>query len=154
MKVKINRKLGGYQCGLTLIELILSMVLISIAVTGVLSVMNLTVKYSADPLIQHQALAIAEAYLEEILLQGYSDPNGSNTGETRATFDNVDDYNGLSDTGAHDQQGTLINNLSTYNVSVDVADQTVSGLVAKRVNVSVSAPGALGINLAGYKFAN
>jgi MSHA pilin protein MshD len=77
------------QRGVTLIELILSMVIISIAVTGVLSVMNLTVKHSADPVVEHQAIAIAEAYLEEILLQAYTDPNGTNAGETRSSFDNV-----------------------------------------------------------------
>lgn len=140
------------QRGLTLIELILSMIVISIAVTGVLSVMNLTVRYSADPLLQHQALAVAEAYLEEILLQSYTDPNGSNAGEARDTFDNVDDYNGLSDTGARDQQGAAIGTLASYNVSVAVADQLVSGLTAKRVNVTVTAPGFGDLTLVGYKF--
>ncbi len=142
-----------YQTGVTLIELILSMVIISIAVTGVFSVMNLTVRHSADPVVEHQAIAIAEAYLEEIMLQAYTDPNGTNAGETRTSFDNVDDYNGLSDTGAHNQQGSLLGNLSSYNVAVAVADQAVSGLTGKKVTVTVTGPGVSGLSLVGYKFA-
>jgi MSHA pilin protein MshD len=142
-----------HQSGVTLIELILSMVIISIAVTGIFSVINLTVNQSADPVVQHQAIAIAEAYLEEIQLQSYSDPNGSNAGETRASFDNVADYNGLNDVGAHNQRGTSLSNLSSYNVSVAVVDQAVTGLTAKKITVTVSGYGASGLSLVGYKFA-
>ena len=142
-----------HQAGVTLIELILSMVIISIAITGVFSVMNLTVSHSADPVVQHQAIAIAEAYLEEIQLQSYTDPNGTNVGETsRASFDNVADYNGLNDVGAHNQQGALLSNLSSYNVSVAVVDQPVTGLTAKKITVTVSGPGVSGLALVGYRF--
>lgn len=146
--------LNSCERGLTLIELILSMVIISVALVGVLSVMNLTVRNSADPLIQHQALAIAEAYLEEILLQAYDDPNGTNVGENRATYDNVADYNGLNDAGALDQRGNAIPGLSSYGVSVAVTDQVIAGLTARRVAVTVIGPGFAGLTVAGYKFNN
>ncbi len=141
-----------HQTGVTLVELILSMVIISIALTGVFSVINLTVRHSADPIVQYQAIAVAEAYLEEILLQSAIDPDGSNAGETRASYDNVADYNGLSDIGAHNQQGVLLSPLSSYNVSVAVADQAIVGLTAKKVTVTVSGPGVTGLALVGYKF--
>lgn len=140
-----------HQSGVTLIELILSMVIISIALVGILSVMNLTVSHSADPVVEHQAIAIAEAYLEEIQLQAYSDP-GAAACASRACFDDVDDYNGLNDVGAHDQNDVLIGNLSSYNVSVAVAPQTVSTLAAKEITVTVSGPGVAGLALVGYKF--
>jgi MSHA pilin protein MshD len=142
------------QQGLTLIELILSMLIISIALVGVFSVMNLTVSHSADPLVQHQAIAIAEAYLEEIQLQAFNDPDGTNSGETRATFDNVDDYNGLNDVGARNQNGAPITSLSAYNVLVAVADQAVAGLTAtaKKITVTVTGPGVSGLTLVGYRF--
>lgn len=141
------------QAGVTLIELILSMVIISIALTGVFSVINLTVSHSADPVVEHQAIAIAEAYLEEIQLQSFTDPDGTNVGETsRARFDNVDDYNGLNDVGAHNQLGASITSLSSYNVTVAVVNQTVVGLAAKEITVSVSGPGVSGLTLVGYKF--
>jgi MSHA pilin protein MshD len=140
------------QQGLTLIELILSMLIISIALVGVFSVMNLTVSHSADPLVQHQAIAIAEAYLEEIQLQAFNDPDGSNSGETRATFDNVDDYNGLSQAPLNQNGLPLGGNLTSYNVLVAVANQTVTGLDAKKITVTVTGPGVSGLALVGYRF--
>ncbi|CAG7856302.1 hypothetical protein MCAMS1_00728 [biofilm metagenome] len=142
-----------HQTGLTLIELILAIVIISIALVGIYSVINLTVSHSADPVVQHQAIAIAETYLEEIQLQAYTDPNGSNTGETRATYDNVDDFNGLNEAPVN-QNGTAIANLSAYTVLVAVADQAVTGLTAtaKKITVTVSGPGVSGIILVGYRF--
>lgn len=63
--------------GATLIELIMFMVIIGVGLAGILGVMNLTTRASADPLIQKQALAIAEAYLEEVLAAPftYCDPD-------------------------------------------------------------------------------
>ncbi|MEQ1531116.1 MAG: prepilin-type N-terminal cleavage/methylation domain-containing protein [Methylococcales bacterium] len=141
------------QYGVTLIELIISMVVISIAITGVFAVMDVSVRRSADPVIQQQAITVAEAYLEEILLQAYNDPDGDNTGETRATYDNVADYAGLSDSGAHDRQGALISNLTEYQVSVAVALVTVTGIAnVQQVTVAVTAPGISALSLVGYKY--
>ncbi len=141
------------QVGITLVELIISMLVISIALTGVLSVMHVTVRHSVDPLVNHQAIAIAESYLEEILLQAYSDPDGSEVGETRATYDDVDDYDGLSDTGVIDQQGSAVVGLENYNVSVVVSSAlTLAGAVqAKKITVSVSSAAVNGIDLVGYR---
>jgi MSHA pilin protein MshD len=141
-----------YQSGVTLIELILSMVIISIALVGIFSVINVTVNRSADPVLRNQAIAIAEAYLEEIQLKSYADPNSTNVGEDRTSFDNVDDYNGLNNTGAYSQQGILINSLSGYNVSVTVTDQAVSGLTAKKITVTVTDPSSSSVTLVGYRF--
>ena len=54
--------------GFTLVELIISMMVVAIALGGVLMVMNYTILHSADPMLEHQAVAIAESYLEEVLL--------------------------------------------------------------------------------------
>lgn len=132
-----------------MIELVLSMMIISIALVGILSVMNLTVAHSADPLVQQQAIAIAESYLEEITLQAYSGAASSG----RANFDDVDDYNGLSDSGVHDQLGNAVAELSSYDVSVSVsAPMTLSGSVnGKQITVSVTGLGMA--TLVGYKMA-
>lgn len=137
------------QTGVTLVELILSMVIISIALIGMLSVINLTVGHSADPVVQHQAIAIAESYLEEILLQAYS--GSSSTG--RSSFDDVDDYQGLNDSGAHDQLGNAISGLSQYTISVSVSAATTltGGVNAKQISVTVTSPGTTDLTLVGYK---
>lgn len=72
--------------GLTLIELIMFIVIVSVGVAGILGVMNLTNKSSADPVIHKQALAIAEAYLEEVLAMPftYCDPDDANAATAEA----------------------------------------------------------------------
>lgn len=62
------------QRGLTLIELIVSIVVISVGLAGVLSVFNLVVRHSADPLLVKQAQAVADSLLEEVLLKDFCDP--------------------------------------------------------------------------------
>jgi len=136
------------QLGVTLVELILSMVIISIALTGVLTVMNLTVRHSADPIVNHQAIAIAESYLEEVLLQTYA--SGGYSGSDRAQFDDVDDYGGLSDAGVKDNQGNAIAALANYNVSIAVSDTSIDGVAAKKATVSVTGVGTT-ISLVGYR---
>lgn len=137
------------QGGVTLVELILSMVIISIALAGIFSVINLTVSHSADPLVQHQAVAIAESYLEEILPRNYA---GAASG-SRADFDDVDDYNNLTDNGVHDQNGATVAGLAQYTVTVSVAAPATlaDGVNAKKITVSVSGPGVAGLSLIGYK---
>lgn len=66
--------------GVSLIELIVFIVVVSIGVAGVLLALNMSTRASADPLIQKQALAIAEAILEEVELRPltYCDPDDAN----------------------------------------------------------------------------
>ena len=140
--------------GVTLVELIISMLIISIALAGVLSVMNFTTSHSADPMIQHQAVAIAEAYMEEILLQEYANPTDGYTGSDRSQFDDVDDYNSLPDTVVRDQDGVGIPALSGYGVTVTVEGPptiALNGIDAKKITVSVSHPAMGSIELVGYR---
>lgn len=102
------------HAGMTLIELIVFIVIVSVALVGILTVLNVTVFRSADPLVQKQAQALAEGLLEEIQT-GYfaycdgadaklkyaksaascastsGDTYGPETGETRP-YDTVIDY--------------------------------------------------------------
>src|SRR3569832_1753377 len=66
--------------GLSLIELLVFIVVVGIAVTGVLSVFSLNARTSADPVVQKQALAIAASLLEEVLAKPYTycDPDDAN----------------------------------------------------------------------------
>ncbi|WP_019141388.1 prepilin-type N-terminal cleavage/methylation domain-containing protein [Noviherbaspirillum massiliense] len=65
-----------HEQGLTLIELVLFIVIVSVGIAGILSVLNVTSRSSADPQVRKQALSIAEAMLEEIELARftYCDP--------------------------------------------------------------------------------
>lgn len=147
------------ESGATLVEMVISIVVISVTVTGVMMVVFQTSGRSADPLIRVQAIAIAESYMEEILAQPLTDPAGGDTGgaesgETRSTFDDVTDYQGLADTaGAVDQAGNAIAGLEAYNVTVQLTDTALNGDAAKRILVTVSHDGvtAFGLPLVAYR---
>jgi MSHA pilin protein MshD len=124
--MSIPDPLGTRQSGLTLIELVMFIVIISVALAGIVGVFNLNTQHSADPMVQKQALAIAESVLEEVELMPFTfcDPDdaqaatatgafvgltgcattmealGPEAGETRyaaaTPFDNVNDYNGFT----------------------------------------------------------
>ncbi len=72
-----NRRVRVKQRGVSLVELIMFIVIVSVALTGIVLVMNVTTRHSADPLIHKQALAIAESLLEEVELMPftYCDPD-------------------------------------------------------------------------------
>ncbi len=141
------------QSAFTLIEIIVTIVLISISATAIMSVFTNTVRSSADPMIQQQAVSIAEAYMEEILLKPYDDPDGlPNIVESdRWFFDDVSDYHGLNDVGAVDQNGNPIPSLSDYTVAVTVTASTLNTVPALLVQVSVAHTVLDPIVLHGYR---
>ncbi len=77
---------GGKQRGISLIELIMFIVIVSVALAGILLVMNTVTRGSADPLIHKQALAIAESMLEEVELMPFTfcDPDDANAATATA----------------------------------------------------------------------
>ena len=132
-------KLKNIRCaGFTLIEVITTIVVLSIAATAIMSMFSGSIRTSANPMIQQQAISIAEAYMEEILLKSFNDPDGIGLGETRASFDNVLDYDGLTDVGARDQNNNPITSLDDYTVSVTVGTLDLNGITdALHIQVSV-----------------
>jgi MSHA pilin protein MshD len=149
--------------GFTLIEVIIFIVVVTVGLVGILSVMDTSVRSSADPMVRKQTLAIAESMLEEILQKEFADPDGNNAGEAgRADWDNVADYNGYATAaGIEDSAGTAVPNLGGYNiappvvVAVAAAGTDNANLIAagaRRVTVSVTGPGGT-ITLVGYRAA-
>lgn len=115
------------SAGFTLIEIITTIVVLSVAATAIMSMFSNTIRSSANPMIQQQAISIAEAYMEEILLKSFSDPGGPAV-ESRASFDDVLDYNSLPDTVVRDQNGDEITALSDYTVTVTVNTLALNGI--------------------------
>jgi len=147
-----NKPTKSQQAGATLIELIISIVIISTALAGVLGIINLTVLHSSDPIVQQQAIAIAESYIEEITALPTEDPDGIDGEIDRNLFDNVNDYNNHNDMGVVDQDGNAVSALANYNVSILIADQTINGLVGMRqITVTVQRLGVVNISLVSYK---
>lgn len=135
------------QQGLTLIELVVFIVVISIGLAGILAALNMTTRNSVNPMIFKQQVAIAESLLEEIESKPftYCDPDDPNvttatgtsgcttaqglsptSGESRysqtAPFDNVGDYNGFSMSGIRSptDSSTVLSGLGNYSASVAI----------------------------------
>ena len=85
------------QSGVTLIEQIVFIIVVSVGVIGVLSTMGPSLRFSADPQLRKQQLAIAESLLSEILHQPftYCDPDepaamsATSTADCTVSQDNV-----------------------------------------------------------------
>lgn len=136
------------QRGASLIELVTSIVIIAIATFGLMLAISAVGGRSADPMIERQALAIAEAYLEEAAQAAFCDPDFISPGSacrnqctasacasgcggsgafaeaSRALYDDVCDYDdgGTPDVGARDRNGLALPGLTAYTVGVRVVD--------------------------------
>ena len=168
-------------CGATLIELVITITIISIALVTLLTLTSPSGNRSVDPMIREQASGIAQAYLEEITGKNFCDPDIASDCLTACTssacglatctaaegsrnqYDDVCDYAGLSDNGARDQNGVLLPGLGEYAINVQVIDSAItlgpagSPLNANngdvvRVDVSVDHPAMDDtIRLSGYR---
>ncbi len=140
---------GSRARGVSLVELVVFIAIVSVGLAGILGVMNYTTRAGAQPLVQKQALAIAEAYLEEILAMPftYCDPDDANAataestaacataegmgpeGETRGSttvpFDNVNDFSGFAAGPPAGLDGVAISQLGAYTVTVAVVEEAI-----------------------------
>jgi MSHA pilin protein MshD len=154
------------QRGATLVEVVLFVLIIGIALSSVLGTLGFAVGRSADPLVQRQALAIAESLMQEIVAQpfttddpdGGADAAGPESGEARgsatAPFDHVNDYHGYAMNGVVDAGGTPIAGLAAYSAQVTVQAQALDGIAANDgllITVSVAGPGGALVTLSGFR---
>jgi MSHA pilin protein MshD len=141
--------------GVTLIELIVAITIVAIAATSILGAMAAIASRSADAMLQQQAIAIAQAYLDEIEQRWVVDPNGTPPNTGRGSWDLVDQYNGLVDVGAHDQFGNPIAALANYTVRVATSPTSalsaVPAAAARRIDVTVSYSSTGSVTLSGYR---
>jgi len=145
------------QRGMTLIELVLTIVIIGIAAAALFTAMAAITNQSSDPLLRQQSLDIAQAYLEEILLKDYADSSGTvcpAPPSSRSQYQVVCNYAGLNDNGAHDADGSAIAPLSGYQIGVTVNPQAWAGLSAADavyVEVTVTDPANQRLVLGGFR---
>jgi MSHA pilin protein MshD len=164
--------------GIALVDLIMFIVIVGIALAGMVAAINLGTRNSADPLIEKQALAIAEALLEEVELMPFTkctagqslntttDPATcvANTTKERGSstnpLDNVLDYNGIPAlTSSSSDLGGVVTVPSGYSATVAVATDTAVGAGTSTVpaadmahiTVTVNYPGGGSLVLEGYR---
>jgi len=166
---------------MSLIEVVVFIVVLGLALAGVMILYSQATRASADPLVRKQTLAIASSLLEEIELRPftYCDPDdakvytatgtgdctsveriGPEAGETRDTFDNVNDYDGFSmaDGNIKGADGQVVPSLAGYSVTVSVANAggDFAGFAADAVLLitvtSTHAGTGTTVSLQGYRF--
>ena len=166
--------------GATLIELVATITIVAIALVTLIALTSRSTRHSVDPMIQEQAVAVAQAYLEEILQKGFCDPDvasdcvaacsgagacgnaacTASEGGNRGQYDDVCDYRNLPDSLVRDQSGAQITALKQYSVTVSVTDDNtavLNGLTGNagqvlRIDVDVTHP-AMGntVELTGFR---
>ena len=139
------------QKGVSLIELVAFLVVVSIASSALLATYANIVKRNADPIIMVRALELAQAKLDEVMALKYdaNTPTGgipacgsSGTGAVACNnspdvdMNDVDDFNNFSDTPYTGY---------TRNVTVTTANNL------KLITVNVTAPKGVTLTLAAYR---
>jgi MSHA pilin protein MshD len=111
----------------SLIELVVAIAVMGVLVSGLWSSWAMLNQHNADPLVQRQALAVAESLMQEISLQPVGPASGA-SGANRTSFTSIADYNGLNISGIADAQGSAVAGLSGYAAHVSVLPQALSGV--------------------------
>lgn len=122
------------QAGFTLVELVVFIAIVSIAMAGVVGALSYVNRHSADPLIQKQALAIAEALSQEIqqVPFTYCDPNDDNSGSATgyagcATHAQQSIVAATPATESRYQQANPLDNVADYG-GFQMPDGTCAGI--------------------------
>lgn len=168
------------QCGISLLELILFIIIVGVGVAGLLLVFNTTLAKSTDPMIQKQMLAIAEALLEEVESKPFTycetndanattaasaagcattpeamGPEGAESRSGATPFDNVNDYGpSLVISPITDVAGNAISGLGGYAATIAVAASALNGIAATdalQITVTVTGPGNKTLTLQGHR---
>ena len=127
--------------GFTLIEIVMVIVLLGIIMPGVIFYFIQGVKDSAIPQRRTTAIFLAEALMEEIKSKRWDEVIAINStcsnasaypfvpdgGETRINFDDIDDFNGLSNIPPQNSQGANMTDYQGFTqqatvIYVDAAD--------------------------------
>jgi prepilin-type N-terminal cleavage/methylation domain-containing protein len=138
-------KTARSQQGGTLIEMVVAIVIVSIALTGILSTINVVNRRSVDPVIQLQGIIFAENMLEEMASQPFDRLASHTWEEVKGLYSDSPFIEVLESRG--------------FEVSVAVSQASLFTNVpdgfAKRILVTCQHPGFTDapIELATYRYA-
>ncbi len=136
------------QAGFTLVETVIVIVLVGVMMAGMTALFINNVGNSHRPYLRQKALAVTNAFMDEILRKQWNEatPLGGgcvNTasgfcatgpavitigteGESRGTYDDIDDYHGLNQSPPQDSSGTNMPGYDGYTVNVSVVQPGVN----------------------------
>jgi MSHA pilin protein MshD len=133
--------------GMSLVEMILTIVIVSVAMVASLKSFSVLSGRSSDVMVQTRALDLAQLYIDEILSHRFDEATGvygtptytgvcriTDDGETRESYDDVDDFAAINA-----ETPALIDS----SLAADYAGFSVS--------VAVTCDDSIGVNTGGTK---
>lgn len=144
--------------GVTLIETIVFLVIVSIALGVLVRVYTYAVVNSVDPLVRTRALVLAQAQLDEIMSRKFDEntPTGgvpacdSTLGVACAGISSDTDYDDVGDYDGY-VNSSYANHTLTVSVTVAGADLGLPAAQARLVSVSATVSGGDSLTLSAYK---
>jgi type II secretory pathway pseudopilin PulG len=155
-----NTRIGHRRGGFTLVEATLATIVVAMMAATALTTVRLSVRSQYKSSERAMGGLLASGLMAEIMAQAYQDPTlpttvlGPEAGESttsRAGWDDVDDYNGWSESPLQNKDGTTISNTTGWQRSVVVAwvssgNPTITSTVetgCKRITVTVKHNGVV-----------
>lgn len=142
--------------GMSLVEMILTIVIISVAMVASLRSFSVLSGRSSDVMVQTRALDLAQLYLDEIMSHRFDEDTGvygtptftgacriTDDSENRDDYDDVDDFAEISNEAPALIDSSLAADYAGFTVSVDVACDDSIGVNtdgAKLVTVTITDP--------------
>ena len=135
-----------------MVETVICVVIVAGMMVAALEMLGTSARLRGLQTDQSRAAALARDLLSEIMQYNYQDPTlptvvlGPEVGETRAGFDDVDDYNGLNESPPQTANGAAIAGYTGWTRSVQVswadsANPSVNSLIEtglKRITITVT----------------
>ncbi|MGS2723583.1 type IV pilus modification PilV family protein [Porticoccus sp. GXU_MW_L64] len=162
----VKHQTSNRQTGFTLIEMVVFLVVISIALGALIAVYNQSLVNSVDPIVRVKMLEIAQSQLDEVAARKYDEntPTGgvpacgsAETGAQTCSF-GLDSGENLSNPASLDDVDDFHNynaTISGYNSAVTVAlagsELGIANGNAKRITVTVTAPTGDALTLSSYR---
>jgi MSHA pilin protein MshD len=152
--------------GFTLIESLISVLIVSSLLVASLGTFGAIARARQMQTDRTLAYGLADQLLGEIMQCYFKEPGGGTTlgpeaGETRATYDDVDDYDGLTNTPPQLRDGTVLTEFAGWTRSVSVtcvrpdapgaAINAADTQVLKRIVVTVKSPRGVSVTLSGLR---
>lgn len=165
------------QYGFNLVELVIFIVVVAVAASAIALQYVQSASHSHEPLLRQRTLAVAGAYLDELLNKRWNESTplgggcvntgsgscpsgpaptaiGPEAGESRATYDDVDDYNAIvNESPPRNAQGAVMSGYDgnwNVNVSVSQPGAAWNGIPAadvRQIEVQVDSPAGESITL-------
>ncbi|SRR5712691_6457767 len=148
-----SRANSSARNGLALAESVVALFIVTLMIVAAMRGVGTAGKARLSQKDRAKGVALAEQLMSEIMQRRYTDPGpspvfGPESGQTRATYDDVDDYHNLVETPPQDRTGVIVPGTTGWKraTRVEYMDQGLLGTILntdtgiKRITITVTSP--------------